>query len=258
MNALSQSSTFADARPAGPADGLPVTYRPGRRAGADASAVVREHLPLVRRIAWHVHGCMSSVVEVEDLVQVGLIALVEAAANFEDRGTATFRQYVATRLRGAMIDELRRQATTTRGAMRRRRAYADAVSTLTTASGRAPGEAAIAEKLGVSVAKLRVDYVSADAVRFESVDDVYSDDLPWFADDTPDAFAQLADGDLRAALIAGIAALPQREAQVVQLYYVEEMNLEEIGQVLGVGSARVCQIKKSAHDRLAKALAPLR
>ncbi|WP_267378345.1 MULTISPECIES: FliA/WhiG family RNA polymerase sigma factor [unclassified Sphingomonas] len=257
MNALSMKSAFVDATALGSGTG-PLTYRPGQRAGMDANTLVREHLPLVRRIAWHVHGCMSSVVEVEDLVQVGLIALVEAAAHFEDRGGATFRQYVATRLRGAMIDELRRQATTTRGAMRRRRAYADAVSTLTAQTGKAPTEAATAEKLGVTVAKLRAEYVTADPVRFESVDEIYADDLPWFADDTPDAFAQLADGDLRAALVEAIGALPTREAQVVQLYYVEEMNLEEIGQVLGVGQARVCQIKKSAHDRLKKALAALR
>lgn len=250
MNALAQQSVFADAQP--------LTYRPKQNPRANANALVREHLPLVRRIAWHVHGCMSSVVEVEDLVQVGLIALVEAAGSFEDRGTATFRQYVAQRLRGAMIDELRRQATSTRGAMRRRRAYADAVSTLSAQGGGMPSEVAIAEKLGVSVAKLRADYATADQVRFESVDELYSDDLPWFADDSPDAFAQLAEGDLRAALVAAIAALPTREAQVVQLYYVEELNLEEIGQVLGVGQARVCQIKKAAHDRLKTALAPLR
>ena len=244
MSALPMKSAFADAQP--------LTYK---REGRQADALIREHLPLVRRIAWHVHGSMSSIVEVEDLVQVGLVALVEAAATFEDRGGATFKQYVAQRLRGAMIDELRRQATTTRGAMRRRRQYANAVSSLTSASGQSPTEVAVAEHLAVTVERLRADYASADAVRFDSIDDVYADDLPWFADDTPDAFTQLADGHLRDALIAAIAALPEREAQVVQLYYVEELNLEEIGQVLGVGAARVCQIKKAAHDRLKKALA---
>ena len=248
MSAPVSHSAFADARP--------LTYRRDGRRQSDL--LIREHLPLVRRIAWHVHGSMSSIVEVEDLVQVGLVALVEASATFEDRGCATFRQYVATRLRGAMIDELRRQATTTRGAMRRRRQYNDAVLALTHETGRAPDEAALATRLDVSVEKLRAEYANAEAVRFDSIDEVYADDLPWFADDTPDAFTQLADGALREALTAAIAALPEREAQVVQLYYVEELNLEEIGQVLGVGAARVCQIKKSAHDRLKKALADQR
>jgi RNA polymerase sigma factor for flagellar operon FliA len=233
------------------AGAVPLTY--SRRAHSQ-EAVVREHLPLVRRIAWHVHGSMSTLVEVEDLVQVGLVALVEAVAAFEDRGTVTLRQYLVTRLRGAMIDELRRQATTTRGAMRRRKQYHEAVRTLTAQTGRAPEESTIARALGVTVDKLRTDYVTAEALRFDSIDEVYADDLPWFADDTPDAFDQLAEADARDALITAIAALPEREAQVIQLYYVEELNLEEIGQVFGIGSARVCQIKAAAHARLKKAL----
>jgi RNA polymerase sigma factor for flagellar operon FliA len=232
----------------------PLTYTAHSKPGGDGDTLVRQHLPLVRRIAWHVHGSMSSIVDVEDLVQVGLVALVEAARTFEERGV-TFKHYLATRLRGAMIDELRRQATTTRGAMRRRRAYADALATLTQQTGKAPEEAMIATHLGVSVDKLRADYATAEAVRFEPIDELYADDLPWFADDAPDAFEQLADGDLRAALTGAIAALPEREALVIQLYYVEELNLEEIGQVIGVGAARVCQIKGAAHAKLKKALA---
>ena len=260
MSEMPTKHAFANARalPAADAALAPVTYAPASRAGgtrAGGEALVRQHMPLVRRIAWHVHGSMSTLVEIEDLVQVGLVALVEAAGSFEDRGTATFKQYLATRLRGAMIDELRRQATTTRGAMRRRRQYNEAVTTLTAQLGHAPEEAMIATQLGVGVDKLRADYATAEAIRFDSIDEVYADDLPWFADDTPDAFEQLADSDMRDALIAAIAALPEREAQVIQLYYVEELNLEEIGQVLDVGAARICQIKASAHAKLKKALA---
>lgn len=251
MSAEPMRQAFANAQPL---DGQPLTYKPKRRPGDDRDRLVREHLPLVRRIAWHVHGSMSTIVDVEDLVQVGLIALVEAAATFEDRGLVSFRHYCTTRLRGAMIDELRRQATTTRGAMKRRRQYAQAVAALTDPTGRAPEEAAVAARIGVSVERLRADYATADAVRFDSIDEVYADDLPWFADDSPDAFAQLADGETRNRLIAAISALPEREAQVIQLYYVEELNLEEIGQVLGVGAARICQIKASAHTRLKKAM----
>lgn len=251
MSAEPMRQAFANAQAL---DGQPLTYAPKRRPGDDRDRLVREHLPLVRRIAWHVHGSMSTIVEVEDLVQVGLIALVETAATFEDRGLVSFRQYCATRLRGAMIDELRRQATTTRGAMKRRRHYAQAVAALTDPTGRPPEEAAVAARIGVSVERLRADYATADAVRFDSIDEVYADDLPWFADDTPDAFAQLSDGQTRDRLIAAITALPEREAQVIQLYYVEELNLEEIGLVLGVGAARICQIKASAHARLKKAM----
>lgn len=232
----------------------PLTYERTPSPQRDAEAMVRKQLPLVRRIAWHVHGSMSSIVEVEDLIQIGMVALIEAAGSFEDRGQVTFEQYLVTRVRGAMIDELRRQATLTRGAMRRRKAYQETVSVLATELGHAPDDAQVAEKLGVTIEKLRAEYASAEAVRFDSIDDMYSDESPWFMSEEPDAFDQLAAGDQREALIAAIGELPEREAQVIQLYYVEELNLEEIGQVLGVGAARVCQIKASAHGRLKRAL----
>jgi RNA polymerase sigma factor FliA len=232
----------------------PLTYERAPSPQRDAEAMVRKHLPLVRRIAWHVHGSMSSIVEVEDLIQIGMVALIEAVSGFEDRGQVTFEQYLMTRVRGAMIDELRRQATLTRGAMRRRKAYQETVSTLAAELGHVPNDAQVADKLGVTPEKLRAEYASAEAVRFDSIDDMYSDESPWFMSDEPSAFDQLAEGDQRAALIAAISELPTREAQVIQLYYVEELNLEEIGQVLGVGAARVCQIKAGAHARLKRAL----
>lgn len=232
----------------------PLTYDRTASPARDAEALVRKHLPLVRRIAWHIHGSMSSIVEVEDLIQIGMVALIEAVNGFEDRGAVTFEQYLMTRLRGAMIDELRRQATITRGAMRRRRAYQEAVAVLSHELGRPPSDAEVADRIGVTPEKLRAEYASAEAVRFDSIDDAYSDESPWFMSDEPDAFDQLAESDQREALIEAIAALPEREALVVQLYYVEELNLEEIGQVLGVGAARVCQIKASAHGRLKKSL----
>ena len=230
----------------------PLTYAP--TPTRDAEALVRRHLPLVRRIAWHIHGSMSSIVEVEDLIQIGMVALIEAVKGFEDRGAVTFEQYLVTRLRGAMIDELRRQATLTRGAMKRRKTYQETVGALSESLGRKPTDAELADTLGVTPEKLRAEYANAEAVRFDSIDDMYSDESPWFMSDEPNAFDQLADNDQRQALIEAIAELPEREAQVIQLYYVEELNLEEIGQVLGVGAARICQIKASAHARLKRAL----
>jgi len=233
----------------------PVTYTRAGPAAAEAQQLlIRDHMPLVRRIAWHVHGSISSSVEVEDLVQTGLVALVEAAASFEDRGQVTFAQYLSTRIRGAMIDELRRQATITRGAMRRRREIADAESTLSVQLGRPPSDEELAFRLGVPTERLRQEQSAAQPVRFEPIDGVYTDDNPWFMSDDPNPFELLEQEDLRQALIEAIGKLSEREAQVIQLYYVEELNLEEIGLVLGVGAARICQIKKSAHDRLKKAL----
>ncbi|KTT75527.1 sigma-70 family RNA polymerase sigma factor [Sphingomonas endophytica] len=234
-------------------DGAPLTYKPRPRA-RDENAMVREHLPLVRRLAWHVHGSVSTAIEVEDLVQVGLVALVEAVAAFEDRGTATLKQYLVTRLRGAMIDELRRHAAMTRGAIRRKREYSRAVNQMSHELGRAPTERELAARLDVTPEKLRTEYAGAEAVKYEPIDEVYADDQPWFASDTPDAFEQLSENQTRERLIAAIAGLPEREQLVIQLYHVEELNLEEIGQVLGIGAARVCQIKSAAHAKLKKAM----
>jgi RNA polymerase sigma factor for flagellar operon FliA len=232
----------------------PLTYDRVPSPKRDAEALVRKHLPLVRRIAWHVHGSMSSIVEVEDLIQIGMVALIEAVNGFEDRGQVTFEQYLVTRVRGAMIDELRRQATLTRGAMKRRKTYQETVSVLTEALGRKPTDAEVAAKLEVTPEKLRLEYANAEAIRFDSIDETYSDESPWFMSEEPNAFDQLADSDQREALIEAISELPEKEQLVIQLYYVEELNLEEIGQVIGVGAARVCQIKASAHARLKKGL----
>ena len=231
----------------------PIVYTRNGPPSATPEALVREHMRLVRRIAWHVHGSVSTAIEVEDLIQIGLVTLIEAAASFEERGTATFVQYLNTRIRGAMIDALRRQATMTRGAMRRRREYAAAESALAVEHGRPATRGEIAARLGVEPERLG-SYADAQPVRIESIDQVYDDESPWFVSPDPAADDALAASELRAVLIAAIGDLSEREQMVVQLYYVEELNLEEIGQVLGVGAARVCQIKKAAHDKLRAAV----
>ena len=229
-------------------------YSPRGPAKPRPEQLVREHLKLVQRIAWHVHGNVSSAIELEDLVQMGLVALIEAANNFEDRGQVTFAQYVKTRVRGAMIDGLRKQATLTRGAMQRRRALAGATQTLFTELGRPPEDDELAERLGISVDRLHSQYTVAQPVRFEPLDGVYNDDSPWFMSEEPNPFEQLEHAEMAGVLAKAIAELGEREALVLQLYYVEELNLEEIGMVLEVGAARVCQIKKAAHDKLRKIL----
>jgi RNA polymerase sigma factor for flagellar operon FliA len=233
-------------------DEVAVTY--GRRPAArDNGALARQHMPLVRRIAWHVHGRVSSAIEVEDLVQIGMIALVEAANSFEDRGFA-FSTYATMRIRGAMIDHLRRHATICRSAMGRRREMDGARRKLQTALGREPSEAELSAAMGIDPAAFRELVDTTASVRHESIDEVYSDQSMWFADVEERIDQTLERGQLKTALASRIADLPEREAMVLQLYFVEEMNLEEIGQTLGVGAARVCQIKKSALDKLRTSL----
>ncbi len=230
----------------------PATYRRAP-AKTDPASLARSHMPLVRKIAWHVHGRVSSAVDIEDLIQIGMVALVEAANAYEDRGHA-FSTYASVRIRGGMIDYLRRHATICRSAMARRREMAGARKTLESRLGRAPNEAEMAEAMNLSASDYRELVDQTQSVHQESLDDLYSDQSMWFADVEERADEALERQGLKAAIAEGIGTLPEREAMVLQLYFVEEMNLDEIGLTLGVGAARVCQIKKAALDRLRETL----
>ena len=216
-------------------------------------ALVRTHMPLVRRIAWHVHSRVASAIDVDDLAQIGMVALVEAANGFEDRGHA-FATYATLRIRGAMIDHLRRHATICRSAIQRRRELAKARKRLEGRLGRGATEAEMAEEMELSPADYRVMVDDSQAVQQDSIDEVYSDQSMWFADLEEQADDAIDRVRLQSAIAETIATLPEREAMVLQLYFVEEMNLEEIGETLGVGAARICQIKKAALDRVRIAL----
>jgi RNA polymerase sigma factor for flagellar operon FliA len=226
----------------------------GRRAVQSPEALVRAHMQLVRKIAWHVHGRVASAIEIEDLVQIGMVALVEAASGFEDRGHA-FATYATLRIRGAMIDHLRRHALICRSAMARRRELAGTRQKLEGRLGRAPTEEEMAAEMGLDAADYRALVDDSQALRQESIDEIYSDHSMWFADVEERADERIDRERLKDAIAGGIRQLPERDAMVLQLYFVEEMNLDEIGQTLGVGAARICQIKKAALDKLRGALA---
>ena len=227
------------------------TYQ--KQAKPTPEALVRTHMPLVRKIAWHVHARVASAIDVEDLAQIGMVALVEAANGFEDRGHA-FATYATLRIRGAMIDHLRRHATICRSAIQRRRELAKARTRLEGWLGRAATEAEMAAEMGLDAPAYRAMVDDSQAVHQESIDEVYSDHSMWFADLEERADDAIDRERLQGAIAAAISGLPEREAMVLQLYFVEEMNLEEIGQTLGVGAARICQIKKAALDRVRIAL----
>jgi RNA polymerase sigma factor FliA len=219
-----------------------------------SEALIRDHRDLVRRIAWHVHNRVSSAIELEDLIQTGLVALVEAARAYEDRGHA-FATYASTRIRGAMIDQLRREARISRSGIAARRQIAQARAKLEQQLQRPPNEVEMAAALGMGITDYHAVAASAVAVEQDSIDEVYSDHESWFADLAANAEEQLADSQLRGLLAHSIASLQTREAQILQLFFMEEMNLHEIGEILGIGAARVCQIKKAALGKLRLAMA---
>ncbi|MGB5077746.1 MAG: FliA/WhiG family RNA polymerase sigma factor [Sphingorhabdus sp.] len=230
----------------------PVGFAKGAgHANQNSEKLIMAHKQMVRRIAWHVHSRMSTAIEVEDLMQIGLIALVESARGFEERGVA-FATYANTRIRGAMIDALRRDARMSRSGMANRRRIATARAELEQRLMCTPSDADIAAELGLDGPQYQVMVASTHAVRQTSIDDAYSDHDMCFSDNSDSADESLEKAQLAALLGANLAKLSQREQMVLNLYFIEEMNLEEIGQTLDVGAARICQIKKSALDKLRK------
>ena len=229
------------------AEGETLTY--GRRGANDPAILARQYMPQVRKIAWHVHGRVSNAKEIEALLQIGMVALVEAANGYQDRGLG-FASYAQLRVRGAMIDHLRRHATLCRSAMARRRELLAVRARLEQQLGRPPGEAEMSAEMGLTPAEYRVASDATEMVQEQSIEEVYSDQSMWFADAEDRADDVLERESLKQALAACIGKLPERDAIVLQLYFVEEMNLEEIGATLDIGAARVCQIKKAALDKL--------
>lgn len=216
----------------------------------DAADRIRRFLPMVRRLAWHVHGSGRGGIEVDDLIQAGLVALTECAQRHSGQTEDGFAAYAKLRVRGAMVDLLRRAAPLSRAAADRRRNLRGASESLAALLGRQPTESELAEALGVTLADLADLRAASEPLRFEPIDDAYSDSTMAFADDRPDSFALVSDEQTRALVAGAIAALPERLQMVIQLYFVEELNLAEIAAVLGVSVPRVHQLKAQALDRL--------
>lgn len=220
--------------------------------------VVERHAELVRRIAHHLAARLPASVEVDDLVQAGMLGLIEAARNFDSDQGASFETYASIRIRGAMIDEIRKGDWTPRSVHRRTREAAEATRRIEQASGRAATGAEIAAALGLApeeYARLLEDAVSGQVLSLDShVEDHGDVELPAAAGASPERGLQAL--QFQQALAGAIGQLPEREQLVLSLYYGEELNLREIGAVLGVSESRVCQIHGQAVLRLRARLEP--
>lgn len=223
--------------------------------GGDAGDRIRRFVPMVRRLAWHLQSSGRDAIEVEDLMQAGMVALTECAHRHSGPSEDGFAAYAKMRVRGAMVDLIRRQVPLSRGAVERRRNLREKEAELRATLGREPLDHELAAALGIADSELAAMRTASEAARFESIDDAYADDNIAFADDTPDSFALLADHELHTSVAGAITALPERLQLVIQLYFVEELNLAEIAQVLEVSIPRVHQLKAQALDKLRAALA---
>lgn len=213
---------------------------------------VRRFLPLVRRTAWHVYGSGRDGLELDDLMQSGLLALTECAERHNGPTEDGFAAYAKIRVRGAMVDCLRRSAHTTRTARRKLAAYEAALRELRARLNREPDRAEIAAELGLGDAEL-LD-LEASAITLTPISEAYDETSMAFASDDPDPFEALCAAEDRDYLIRAMTALPDRLKLVLQLFFVEELNLTEIAAVLEVSVPRVHQLRAKALKDLKKLL----
>lgn len=230
-------------------------YRSTRQAseGFDATLIVNRHGELVRRIAHHLAARLPASVEVDDLIQAGMLGLIEAAKNFQADQGAAFETYASIRIRGAMIDEIRRGDWVPRSVHRRYREVVAATREVEQRTGRAATAQEVATGLGVSLADYHHMLEDASRGQLLSLDeqmDDYDGEPRLAASCNVTPARELEQTVFRQALGEAIGDLPEREQLVLSLYYEQEMNLREIGAVLSISESRVCQIHGQAMLRL--------
>nr|WP_284676563.1 RNA polymerase sigma factor FliA [Vibrio sinus] len=216
-------------------------------------AFLEKYSVLVRRIAHHLLGRLPPSVQVDDLIQAGMIGLLEAQKNYDSTKGASFDTYAGIRIRGAMLDDIRRGDWVPRSVHKNNREISQAISILEGELNRDPTDAEVAAHLEMTLEQYHNALTDINCSRLVGIEDLgISDDAISPVDEEEDSspFRGVADESFRTSLIEAIKTLPEREALVLSLYYDEELNLKEIGEVIGVSESRVSQILSQSMQRL--------
>lgn len=221
----------------------------------DRQWVIEQFLPLVKRIAHVLMARLPANVLLDDLVQNGVLGLMDAHEKFESGLGAQFETYASQRIRGAMLDGLRDNDWLPRSLRRELRRVEEAIHRLEHDHGRPPSESELAESLGLSLADYQHLMLEARGQQIVYFDDLVSEGDEGFldrhfSDEEADPLGFLEDKDIRQKMVQAITDLPEREQLVMALYYDEELNLKEIGEVMGVTESRVCQLHSQAVARI--------
>lgn len=230
----------------------PQAYNEYRSVQREAATdVVHRHSELVRRIAHHLAARLPPSVDVDDLIQAGMIGLIEASRQYDPGQGASFETYASIRIRGAMIDEIRKGDWVPRSVHRRVREAAEATRRIEQREGRAAQANEVASALDIPLPDYQKLLEGAARGQVLSLDaQVEESGEPRLAGDEPPPPRHLEQAEFQQALAEAITYLPEREQLVLSLYYEQEMNLREIGAVLGVSESRVCQVHGQAMVRL--------
>ena len=219
----------------------------------DKTAIISQHTVLVKRIAYHLLARLPASVQVDDLIQSGMIGLLEASNNFDHTKGASFETFAGIRIRGAMLDEIRRGDWTPRSVHKNSRMVSEAIKMLEADLGRDVTDIEVAEKLDISLNDYHHILSEVSTGKIIGIEDlsVGEDSLSKLEDvNNNDPYESIEKIVFKKSLSECISTLPEREALVLSLYYDEELNLREIGQVLDVSESRVSQIHSQAMHRL--------
>ena len=216
----------------------------------DVNELINAHSDLVHKIAWQVHGRTRHTTEIEDVIQIGFTGLVNAAHQYTRKEGATFATYASIRIKGAIIDHLRKSSNLCRTTIQIKKKYNLVIQDLQTKLMRQPNQSEIANEMGMSERELHEWEQAFQANAHESLADVYDQYSIWYAseDDSPEE--KLGNEELKELLKSALHTLSERETLVIQLYYIEELNVFEIAEVMEISTGRVSQIKKSAISNL--------
>ena len=222
----------------------------------DLSSMLKQYSPLVRRLAHQMIAKLPANVEIDDLIQVGMLGLSDALTRFDASQGVQFETFATQRIRGAMLDELRGNDYLSRGTRKQQRTIEGAVHKLEQRLGRAPSEGEIAREMGITLQEYQDLLGKVRGTQLVYLEDMSGDegDADFLdrhvADEGANPLAQLQDRRMREALVEGIKTLPEREQYVMSMYYEHDMNLKEIAAVLGVTESRVCQLHSQSIARL--------
>ena len=218
--------------------------------------LIQGNLDLVKKIAWQLHGRVQNIVEVEDLIQQGMEGLVHAAQKYSPKEGVNFSQYAQLRIRGSIIDFLRKNSNLCRTTIKKKQEFERSKLDLEKKLNRQATEQELIEFLGISDDEFNYWKKAFEANVVQSLDTAYNEYSILFAskDDNPES--SLQNKELKNQIKEALGVLNQREAMVAQLYYVEELNVYEIAEVLEISTGRISQIKKSIIGKLRNEINP--
>ncbi len=232
-----------------------------RRQPEEQEDLVIKHAPLVKRIAYHLMSRLPPSVQADDLIQSGMIGLLEAARNYDATQGASFETYAGIRIRGSMLDEIRKCDWAPRSLHRKVRRISEVIREIEVTESRDARDSEVAERMGITLEAYHQILQDASGHKIFSIEDMVAGTesvTESLTEQISGPLDELEIHEFKVALGEAVSGLPEREQLVMSLYYDEELNLRQIGGILGVSESRVCQIHGQALVRLKSRLAQWR